>query len=66
MTDTWNQDIEKIIQALHTILYFKNASSRDRVGRFYNIVQLCAFVFVVVGMWASVLQRQRGRRCNWP
>jgi hypothetical protein len=23
MTDTWNQDIEKIIQALHTILYFK-------------------------------------------
>ena len=24
MTDNWNQDIEKIIQALHTILYFKN------------------------------------------
>lgn len=24
MTDTWNRDIEKIIQALHTILYFKN------------------------------------------
>ena len=23
MTDTWNQDIEKIIQALHTILYLK-------------------------------------------
>ena len=24
MTENWNQDIEKIIQALHTILYFKN------------------------------------------
>ena len=23
MTENWNQDIEKIIQALHTILYFK-------------------------------------------
>jgi hypothetical protein len=24
MTDTSNRDIEKVIQALHTILYFRN------------------------------------------
>ena len=27
MTDNWNQDIEKIIQALHTILYFQEELS---------------------------------------
>ncbi len=24
MNDNWDQDIEKVVQALHTILYFKN------------------------------------------